>query len=203
MTFWDFYAPFYDIAEKRNKKAYSAMLETVKNIIPKDAEVMEIAAGTGSITLTIAEKAKSVVCSDISEKMLAKARKKISKHNIANVSFENSNIFEIIKNDSSFDAVIASQVMHLINDPEKAAFELQRVSKNLVIMPIALTKNLRGFSKLMIKIYMLLGFRPKREFTLNEYKAFINEIGFKNCEFIFIEGSIPMTVAVWRKNKAK
>ena len=203
MTFWDFCAPFYDFAESRNKKAYGAMLETVKNIIPNGAEVLEIAAGTGSITLNIAEKAKSVVCSDISEKMLAKARKKISKRNIINVSFENSSIFKINKRDSSFDAVIASQVMHLIDEPEKAAFELQRVSKNLVIMPIAFTKNLRGFSKLMIKIYMLLGFRPKKEFTFNEYKAFMNEIGFKNCEFIFIEGLLPMAIAVWRKTKAK
>jgi hypothetical protein len=37
MTFWDFCAPFYDIAESTNGRAYDAMLASVHDLVPEDA----------------------------------------------------------------------------------------------------------------------------------------------------------------------
>ena len=33
-TFWDFGAPFYDLAEKTNGRAYNGMLKTVREFVP-------------------------------------------------------------------------------------------------------------------------------------------------------------------------
>jgi len=200
MTFWDFCAPFYDFAEQRNAKAYNAMVKTVREVVPDGASVLEIAAGTGSISLGIADKVRNVLCTDKSIKMLTVARKKAEKRNVKNINFGNADIFNIDKPDGAFNVVIAGNVIHLIDAPEKAAAELRRTASGMVILPMSFIKGLKGLAKLMVNIYRLFGFAPKRELALSEYASFLSGIGFENCEIIPLEGVIPIAVAVWRKN---
>ena len=200
-TFWDFCAPFYDIAEKVNGRAYGEMLKTVKGLVPQGATALEAAAGTGAISLAVADKASRVLCTDVSEKMLNVARRKTVKRGIQNITIGMQSIYELAVPDNSFDIVIAGQILHLIDEPKKAAEELRRVAKSTVILPMSFTKNLRGSAKFGVDVYRFFGFAPKIEFTADEYKAFLLAIGFDDCEHIQIEGKIPMAVAVWRKNK--
>jgi len=197
MTFWDFCAPFYDLAEKVNGRAYEGMLAAVRAIIPQGATVFEAAAGTGSISAAVSGRARHVLCTDISDNMLKVARRKTA--GIGNVTVEKRSIYELGESDNSFEVVIAGQVLHLIDEPQKAAAELRRVVKSMVILPMSMTKNLRGFSRLSINIYRLFGFAPKIEFTADEYAAFLPTIGFEGCEFMNIDGRMPMVVAVWMK----
>jgi len=199
MTFWDFCAPFYDIAEKANGQAYSRMLVKIRELIPQGSSVLEAAAGTGSISLAVADRASHVLCTDISKNMLNIAKRKASKANTAKVMIENRSIYDLAEPDSSYDSVIAGQVLHLIDEPQKAATELMRVAKTTVIMPMSFTKNLRGTAKFNITLYRLFGFSPKIEFTSDEYIAFLQAIGFYDCEFIQIDGKIPMGIAIWKK----
>jgi len=199
MTFWDFCAPFYDLAEKTNGKAYDKMLKIVREIVPQGATVFEAAAGTGAISVAIGDRASRILCTDVSEKMLNVARRKAVKRGIQNIKIENQNIFELAETDNSFDVVVAGQVLHLIDNPEKAATELKRVAKSMVILPMSFTKNLRGTAKLGVNFYRLFGFAPKVEFTADTYKVFLPSIGFENCEYIQIAGKLPMAVAVWKK----
>ncbi|MDR1539383.1 MAG: hypothetical protein LBU32_15570 [Clostridiales bacterium] len=60
MTFWDFCAPFYDHAEHTNT-AYSKMLSLMRELTPHGASVFEAAAGTGSISLAVADKEKDAL----------------------------------------------------------------------------------------------------------------------------------------------
>jgi len=196
-SFWDFCAPFYDLAEKANGRAYGDMLKTVYGLVPNGSDVLEVAAGTGSISIAVSEKAKSVLCTDISKNMLAVAKKKAAK--IKNIQFDNLNIFETGKADNFFDVVIASQVLHLIDSPEKAADELRRITKHMAIIPMSFTKNLRGMAKFNFSIYRLFGFAPKIEFEADTYAEFLKKIGFIDCQIIHLAGKIPMAVAVWRK----
>jgi len=200
MTFWDFCAPFYDFAERRNAKAYNTMVKTVRDVIPGGASVLELAAGTGSISLGIADKVKNILCTDMSPKMLVVARKKAGKRNVKNIDFGNADIFCINKPDGAFNVVIAGQVLHLIDEPEKAAAELRRVASGMVILPMSFTKGLKGRAQFMLNIFRLFGFAPKRELALTEYASFLSGIGFENCAIIPLEGIIPMAVGVWRKS---
>ena len=143
MTFWDFCAPFYDKAEQANT-AYCGMLLQVYELTPQGASVFEAAAGTGSISLFVADKAKNVHCTDISERMLKVARKKAAKRGIENIAFSTISLFDTGEADGSYDTVIASQVLHLIDEPMSAAEELKRISSGTVITTVALLKGLRG-----------------------------------------------------------
>jgi ubiquinone/menaquinone biosynthesis C-methylase UbiE len=199
MTFWDFCSPIYDFTQKFNGRAYTKVLKIARNHVPQNATVLDVAAGTGEFSLAVADKAKSVLCTDISERMLRIACKKAKKRRVTNIRFGKLNIFDIRKPDNTFDVVIAGQVLHLLDEPQKAAAELRRVAKNTVILPISLTKNLRGRAKLKFDLYRLFGFAPKVEFDLDGYAEFLPKIGFENCEITSVAGKIPMAVAIWRK----
>lgn len=146
----------------------------------------------------VSDKASDVLCTDVSEKMLNIAKRKISKRGIANITIDNRSIYALAEPDKSRDVVIASQVLHLLDNPEKAAEELRRIAKSMVILPIAFTKNLKGSAKLSVRFYKMLGFSPKKEFDAEDYKAFLPTIGFDNCKHIQIAGRIPIAVAVWK-----
>ncbi|MDR3294232.1 MAG: methyltransferase domain-containing protein [Clostridiales Family XIII bacterium] len=101
MTFWDFCAPFYDFAQRNNGQTYSQMLKAVREHIPQGANVFDVAAGTGSISLAVADKATRVLCTDLSERMLRVSRRKTVKRGAENITFAVRSIFELGEPDAS------------------------------------------------------------------------------------------------------
>jgi ubiquinone/menaquinone biosynthesis C-methylase UbiE len=114
MTFRDFCAPLYDTAENTNGRAYANMLKTVRDILPQGSTVLEAAAGTGSISVAVSSKARSALCTDVSDNMLKIARRKTA--NLANVTVDKRSIYGLGAPDGAYDVVIAGQVLHLIDD---------------------------------------------------------------------------------------
>jgi ubiquinone/menaquinone biosynthesis C-methylase UbiE len=200
MTFWDFCAPFYDFAERRNAKAREGLLREICRMIPEDATVLELAAGTGFIGLAVAEKAKSVLCTDVSKRMMKIADKKAHKRGLQNIWFGWRDIYACGEPDNAYDVVIAAQVLHLIDEPERAAAELKRIANGTVIVTVTLPKGLRGFFvRPSVGLWKLLGFAPKQEFDADSFREFLHEIGLPPTEFIVAPGTMPMAVAVWKK----
>ena len=199
MTFWDLSAPFYDKAEQTNT-AYNGMLRLFRDLTPQGASVFEAAAGTGAISLFIAGKAKNILCTDISDRMLSVARKKTAKRDATNITFGIKSLFDTGEPDGSYDVVIASQVLHLIDEPQKAAEELKRISSGMVITSVALLKGLRGFFiRPAVGVWRFFGFAPKREFDADSYREFLCEIGLPPSQYEIVDGNMPMAVAVWKK----
>jgi ubiquinone/menaquinone biosynthesis C-methylase UbiE len=195
-TFWDFCAPFYDFFEKRNGESYRKMVKALVDLTPDGSTVFEAACGTAEIGIAVSKKAKSVNCIDLSENMLKIAAGKIRKQGLQNITLSERSIYETGETDRAFDVVIAAQVLHLLDEPKKAADELYRIASHRLILPLALTKNLSGKSKFLITLYKLVGFSPKLEFDYDDYKKFIKSLGFDNARFIKIEGNITIIVAV-------
>jgi ubiquinone/menaquinone biosynthesis C-methylase UbiE len=195
-SFWDFCAPFYDFFERRNGAAYAKMLKATEKLTPEGAVVFEAACGTAEIGIAVSKKAKSVLCTDLSESMLKTAEKKIKKLGIKNIGLSERSIYETGEADGAYDIVIASQVLHLIDEPKRAADELRRICRGKIIMPLALTEETKGTGRFYLMLYKLVGFRPKRSFDKHGYKRFIKSLGFENVRFITISGSFPIMVAV-------
>ena len=201
MTFWDFIAPMYDFFEVFNR-AYRRMIEKICELIPAEYNVLELASGTGNISIAVSKKASNVLCTDISNNMLKVAKRKAERQSIRNINFENMSIFETILRDNSFDVVIASQILHLLDETKaKAACdEIKRVTKNIAILNLPLIKEANSWGKFLIAIYKIFGFRSKYEFDGVSCKRFLEEIGFLNCEYYIAEGTMPLQLAVWTKN---
>lgn len=200
-TFWDKVAKVYDISEKTNKKVNDTMAECVAEEIKQGARVLDCAAGTGMLTLAAAKNAAHVVCTDYSAEMLKVAKKRSWKEGYHNISFSRRDIYNLKDADNTYDTVIAGNVIHLLDEPEKAFAELVRVTKKggKIIIPTYLVSEEKHFG-LIIKAYKLIGFDPKTSFDTEKYMNFIADNAEANecAEYStsYIPGAVPAGFAV-------
>lgn len=199
MTFWDKIAWLYDFAESLNPKSYNNMLERIKKIVPEGANVLDCAAGTGELSVAAAEKAGHVLCTDMSLPMLDRAKEKCAKKGIKNISFEERDIFSLPDKDGTYDVSIAGNVLHLLEEPEKAVRELCRVTKQggRAILPTFMAKN----NNPLIKIYTLLGYRAFASYTIESYEKMLKDCGCGRVKVTKINGLVPVAFGVIKVQK--
>lgn len=196
MSFWDNIACVYDIAESFNGRAYRAMTEGVRQTVPKGAYVLDCAAGTGELTVAAAEKAEEVLCTDMSLPMLERARKKCARLGLKNVRFAERDIMDISDENGTYDAVIAGNVLHLLDDPQAAVKEMCRAAKKggKLILPTFLMKN--GSIPGLVKIYKAFGFNPARYYNAEEYLQMLEDCNCGRVKLTVLKGAIPVGFAV-------
>ena len=204
-TFWDRFAFAYDAAESLNKKAYSDMLYNIVSLTPDNAEVLECAAGTGAISISVAPKAKSVLCTDLSAPMLEKARQKSEKKGLRNITFAERNLLALPDEDNRYDVVIAANVIHLLDNPYAALAELWRVTKNggLLIVPTFLTNSGKKGFNFVMKCYKLIGFRPANSFNEAQYREMFEKSGLPRPDITVLKGLMPVGFAVFHKDSSQ
>ncbi len=104
-------------------------------IIPGE-KVIDIACGTGALSLAMARHASHVTGIDLSEDMIITARRMANKRHSNNVSFELLDATDLsCYTDKNFEAAVSSLAMHQF-DPEtgvKVLKEMKRLSHRLII----------------------------------------------------------------------
>ena len=102
--------------------------------------------------------------------------------------------------DESFDKVVAGNVIHLLQEPDKALKELERVVKRRgkIIIPTYINKENKN-SLIAAKVFEIFGADFKRQFDLQSYKEFFEKNGYCNVEYIVVEGKMPCCVATITK----
>lgn len=200
-TFWDRIAGIYDLSERFNRRAVQGMTARVLGCIPAGASFLECAAGTGVISAAAAPRAGRVLCTDTSLPMLEQARRRAGRLGLKNIDFAPRDIFHLPDGDGTWDAVCAANVLHLLADPATAVKELWRVTApgGVLILPTFLLGGTRPFFRFLIFCYRALGFRPKRLWTMDTYRAFFQRLPLPNGEYVLVEGHLPVGVAVFRK----
>ena len=200
--FWDRVAFVYDIfANGINKKANRALCAAVEKLIAPDDEVLECACGTGLLTGVIAARCRALTATDFSEKMLAQAERKYA--NCRNVRFAQADITKLDYPDGRFDAVVAANVIHLLDEPLQALRELDRVCRpgGRLIIPTYMNRTDKGTTNRVSGAIGRAGADFKREFTLESYQAFFAAAGYTDARYTLCEGRIPCAVAVLQKRK--
>jgi ubiquinone/menaquinone biosynthesis C-methylase UbiE len=109
------------------KKRWKRRVAMLAAHISSDMNVLEIGCGTGYFTKELAKTGARIVAVDISEDLLARARRETS---APNVEFRLENAYELESvSNGSFDTVVGSSVLHHL-DIEKALREIFRVVKS-------------------------------------------------------------------------
>ncbi len=90
-----------------------------------DAEVLDVAAGTGVLARALAPHVRRVVASDISDEMLAAGARDAP----ANVSFEHAAAEDLPYRGGSFDLVVSRFSIHHFLRPEMALHQMYRVCR--------------------------------------------------------------------------
>ena len=200
-TFWDRVAGLYDLFEWSNRNVNAAARGRVGELVPAGARVLDCAAGTGEFSLAAAKRAKSVLCTDLSESMLARARKKAAKRGLANIRFASRDITALSDPDGAYDVVIAANVLHLLDAPEKAVRELWRVTApgGRLILPTYLQGKIGAAYGSMIKIYQGVGFHYEHAFTPETYREFLERLELGSVKLEVISGGVPEGIGILEK----
>lgn len=199
-SFWDRIAGLYDLSETTNRRANLATEQAVARWVPSGSRVLDCAAGTGALTLAAAQKAGYVLCTDLSQEMLAQAEKKARLAGAANVAFKQRDLFAPPL-EPPFDVVIAGNVLHLLDEPERAIRCLLSCVHpgGRVILPTYLQGEAGLGFRTAIAAYRLLGFRPKAEYTLEGYRELLGACGAELLCLEKLEGRLPVGFGVLKR----
>jgi len=200
--FWDKVAGIYDLfGNVYNGKVDRKMCEIVSSAIRPEDTVLECACGTGMISVRIAPRCRKLVATDFSEGMLKQTKKKCA--GLANVEVCRADITNLAFPDESFDAAVAANVIHLLDDPYQALSELDRVVKpgGRLIIPTYVNSEKTGKESGFSKTVGKAGADFKQQFTYSVYRAFFEKAGYSEIETTLIKGRVPCAVAVIVKPK--
>ena len=195
--FWDFAAGFYQLFEDIvNGNVNRQLCKTVAAQIRPQDVVLECACGTGMISKVIAPRCRHLTATDLSVGMLRQTKKTCAA--FRNVTVKKADILHLKAPDHCFDAVVAGNVIHLLDDPQAALKELTRVCKpdGRLIIPTYINEKADGSTSLIIRLLSKLGADFKRQFTAESYRQFFLDAGFPAPEITIIKGRIPCAVAV-------
>ena len=198
--FWDRYARFYDSEVLRfSRPAYAEMYRLMSEILKKEMDVLELAAGTGLIAANIADAVHSIEATDFSPKMIETAKKKSV---AGTVRFSVEDATKLSFEDDSFDAVIISNALHIVPAPELVLENIKRVLKpnGLLIAPNFSHGHLRQSSwNLSVLILKIIGFETYSKWTPEEYVRFIEQNGFRVGRWQVMKAAFPLVYLEARK----
>jgi len=99
------------------------------NLLNEKMTVLDLGAGDGYISRSVAGFAKKVIAVDISGEMLKMLQIKAKEEGISNISILESDGQDVPLKDSSVDMIFANMYLHHIEEPEQAVSEMGRLLK--------------------------------------------------------------------------
>lgn len=86
----------------------------------KGDRILDLAAGTGRVSVGLAEKGVSIFGADLTWKMVERAKEKSAKKGLENVSFHLADALQLPYKDHTFDKIVSIRFFHIL------PFEMQR-----------------------------------------------------------------------------
>ena len=191
--FWDKNAGRYDRFMRKDGAAYDEMYELIRPIV-RHKTVLELATGTGLIAKHIVNAAAHIEATDASPEMIAEARRD---NQSAKLHISVQDMFRLPYADKSIDAVIVSNALHIVPQPEKALQEIKRVLKDDGVL-IAPTFTHAGNSfpgKVRAFFMKLAGLPLHSRWTSAEYLRFLRQNGWTVRKSAVLKASFPLTYA--------
>lgn len=188
--FWNGVADSYAKSPIKDKESYEYTLGRIKSYLSNNDQVLEVGCGTGSTALLLAPTVAQITASDLSNNMIRIAKQKASSQSVQNVRFITSDLFGSTLNQGPYDAVLALNLIHLIEDTQEA---MRRISLLLKPGGLFVSKTVCRPGKgtpfkfrLMLMILPLMQLLKKAPFVkfmeIAELEGHIADAGFKIIE---------------------
>ena len=118
-VFWDRIARKYAADPIADMAGYEATLQRVQALLSIDHEVLEIGCGTGSTALRLAPGTRRLMATDVSTGMIAIAREKLAVQPVPQLSFAVADADAAVFGKKAYDAVLAFNLLHLVDDLDR------------------------------------------------------------------------------------
>lgn len=118
--FWDRIAVQYAADPIADMAGYEATLRRVQGLLSADQHVLEIGCGTGTTALRLAPNTRRLLATDVSARMIAIAREKLTAEPVPQLSFAVADAETPVAGHREYDAVLAFNLLHLVTDLDRA-----------------------------------------------------------------------------------
>ena len=201
-TFWSKFAPWYDKFMSIQIKSYDTLIDKILREIEMGQVVLEVAAGTGLVTMEIARKASKVHAIDITPEMISQAFQKAKSRNIKNIDFSVEDAYALPFGDNMFDVAVCSNALHNMKKPENALLEMKRVLKSGGKVITATFCHGEGLkSRIISNLITIVGFPGYQKFTGKKLSELIAGSGFGIEKNEVIKEHIPMAFITGKAEK--
>ena len=202
LRFWERMAPNYDRHVRRLGKSQEQVIHRLREQLRDAQRILDVGTGTGNIALALAEVVPVVDAVDPSPLMLKAARTKAQAMNIQNVRFSLQGAYDLDFPNKTFDAVVLSHVLHIVERPDLALTEARRVLREggLIIAPTychgqnLLARSLSFVARKLLKqpVYHI--------FTSQNLTELVRSNGYEPLSCELIPDKIPVALVVARSS---
>ena len=176
-AFWQRIAKLYAPFMKGSDRLYAAICDRIRAGLKRDMNILELACGSGQLSLRLSTHVQLWEATDFSENMIREAKKKSCS---GRLHFSVQDATNLPYADSSFDAVVIANALHIMPNPERALSEIRRVLKpgGLLYAHTFVHGKGAGF-RLRTRLLSLAGFRVYSPWTAGEFADYISGRGFE------------------------
>lgn len=193
-NFWDSYASKYDKQmEKSWNKFYKILIEKLIQDTAETKRLLEVGTGTGIIALELSNNISDITAVDLSTEMIKVAKNKQIERGADNIDFRIGNACRLELEDNSFDTIIASNILHLLTEPELALMEMKRLLKpegKIIVPTFCHGETMK--SGIISRLMGLSGFRVANRWSAKSFENFIGQNGFNVMNHSNIGGLMPL-----------
>jgi len=192
-AYWDRHARNYDRSMLFLGRLIPRMIELAGEAVRCCQRVLEVAAGTGLVTPTLARAATEVVATDYAAAMVDMLEVRIRGEGLTNVRCEQADLYALHFESATFDAVVATNVLHLVPDLPGAIAALRRVLKpgGRLIVP-TFCHDETALSWVVSRGLAVTGFPGHRRFTVRSLRESLEAAGLRVVRAEALPGLIPI-----------
>ena len=174
--FWERFSRHYSGFMRRSQTTYQQICKAMRPFLKRDMDVLELACGTGQLSVPLSPYVRSWEATDFSAEMIRQAKKQVHS---SRLHFSVQDAAKLPYGPESFDAVVISNALHVMPHPEQALAEAWRVLKpeGWLFAPTFVWGRSRS-ARLRLWFMGLSGFRVYHVWTAGELMAYLSERGY-------------------------
>ncbi len=170
------------------------MIDWMKTYLNKGCRVLELACGTGLVSLAISPHVKELTGLDISPAMVEIARKKASLLNISNCTFLSGDAYHTGLKENAFDVIVICNALHIMMNPEEVLKNAAKLLKPDGILLASTYCHGASFCSMMLsRTASLSGFKVYHRWSPAEYAAFVKQAGYTLRDSHTVNALFPLS----------
>ena len=125
-AFWQKMARHYTSLMAHSAPLYSEICNRIRPHLSRDMNVLELACGTGQLSVPLSPYVRLWEATDFSTNMIAEAKKRVTS---SRLHFSVQDAAALPYAPETFDAVVIANALHILQEPDKVMAEIRRVLK--------------------------------------------------------------------------
>ena len=186
--FWEKVSGLYGLFMKFSGRLYNDICEQIRPHLNREMTVLELACGTGQLSIPLSCRVRLWEATDFSNHMIAEAKKNGGS---SRLHFSVQDATCLPYGSETFDAVVIANALHIMPEPQLALEEIHRILKpnGHLFAPTFVQGNSVGF-RVRMALMGLVGFRTFHKWSASALAEYVSGFGFQITEQTQLGGSL-------------